>query len=185
MKPFPERDRWRILHFSWIAFCSTFFAWFAFAPLAGMIQKDLGLSNAQIGWLATAGVLLTIPGRLVIGRLVDQLGPRKVYTLLMVAMAIPVMSLGFAQTFQQLFVLRLIIGLVGCGFVIGIRLIGDWFPARQAGIAGGVYAGWGNAGSAVAADGRAGFAMLTTQIATAFAAFGWMFGLRRPRRRVL
>jgi Amt family ammonium transporter len=32
-----------------------------------------------------------------------------------------------------------------------------------------------NAGSAVAADGRAGFAMMTTQVATAMAALGWMF----------
>ena len=40
-----------------------------------------------------------------------------------------------------------------------------------------LWVGWFgfNAGSAVAADGRAGFAMLTTQVATAFAAFGWMF----------
>jgi ammonium transporter, Amt family len=40
-----------------------------------------------------------------------------------------------------------------------------------------LWVGWFgfNAGSAVAADGRAGFAMLTTQIATACAAFGWMF----------
>ncbi|SAL42811.1 ammonium transporter [Caballeronia terrestris] len=40
-----------------------------------------------------------------------------------------------------------------------------------------LWVGWFgfNAGSAVAADGRAGFAMMTTQIATAFAAFGWMF----------
>jgi ammonium transporter, Amt family len=40
-----------------------------------------------------------------------------------------------------------------------------------------LWVGWFgfNAGSAVAADGRAGFAMMTTQVATAFAAFGWMF----------
>ncbi|HEV3104136.1 MAG TPA: ammonium transporter, partial [Trinickia sp.] len=40
-----------------------------------------------------------------------------------------------------------------------------------------LWVGWFgfNAGSAVAADGRAGFAMLTTQIATAAAALGWMF----------
>ncbi|MBI1785605.1 NarK/NasA family nitrate transporter [Candidatus Sumerlaeota bacterium] len=151
MKPFPERARWRILHFSWIAFCGTFFAWFAFAPLAGTVQKELGLSHAQIGWLATAGVLLTIPGRLVIGKLVDHLGPRKVFSLLMAVMALPVAALGFAQTFTQFFVLRLLIGLVGCGFVIGIRLVGDWFPPKQAGLAGGIYAGWGNAGSALAA----------------------------------
>src|SRR6202023_1681079 len=32
-----------------------------------------------------------------------------------------------------------------------------------------------NAGSAVAADGRAGFAMMATQVATAMAALAWMF----------
>ena len=40
-----------------------------------------------------------------------------------------------------------------------------------------LWVGWFgfNAGSAVAADGRAGFAMMTTQVATAAAALGWMF----------
>ncbi|CAM2140175.1 ammonia/ammonium transporter [Pararobbsia alpina] len=40
-----------------------------------------------------------------------------------------------------------------------------------------LWVGWFgfNAGSAVAADGRAGFAMLTTQVATAAAALAWMF----------
>lgn len=40
-----------------------------------------------------------------------------------------------------------------------------------------LWVGWFgfNAGSAVAADGRAGFAMLTTQVATAVAALAWMF----------
>jgi ammonium transporter, Amt family len=40
-----------------------------------------------------------------------------------------------------------------------------------------LWVGWFgfNAGSAVAADGRAGFAMFATQVATAAAALGWMF----------
>jgi ammonium transporter, Amt family len=40
-----------------------------------------------------------------------------------------------------------------------------------------LWVGWFgfNAGSAVAADGRAGFAMMTTQVATAMAALGWLF----------
>jgi len=40
-----------------------------------------------------------------------------------------------------------------------------------------LWVGWFgfNAGSAVAADGRAGFAMMSTQVATATAALGWMF----------
>jgi NNP family nitrate/nitrite transporter-like MFS transporter len=36
------------------------------------------------------------------------------------------------------------------GFVIGIRLVSEWFPAREVGIAEGIYGGWGNFGAAVA-----------------------------------
>lgn len=151
MMPFPVSHRWRILHFSWIAFCFTFFAWFAFAPLAPLIQKDLALSDAQLGWLATAGVVLTIPGRILIGRLVDALGPRRTYSLLLAVMSVPVALLAFTHSFFTFLLLRLIIGLVGCGFVIGIRLVGDWFPRQQLGLAEGIYAGCGNAGSALAA----------------------------------
>jgi Nitrate/nitrite transporter len=35
--------------------------------------------------------------------------------------------------------------------VVGIRMISEWFPARQTGIAQGIYGGWGNFGSAGAA----------------------------------
>lgn len=151
MMHYDQSHRWRILNFSWIAFCSTFFAWFAFAPLAPLIQTELRLSDSQIGWLATAGVALTIPGRVWIGRLVDRFGPRRTYAILLAVLALPVALLGFARTFGQLLALRLVVGLVGCGFVIGIRLIGDWFPRRQLGLAEGIYAGCGNAGSALAA----------------------------------
>ena len=57
--------------------------------------------------------------------------------------------------------------MVGAGFVVGIRLISEWFPARQTGIAQGIYGGWGNFGSA-------GAAWLLPIIATSIGAeFGW------------
>ena len=36
-------------------------------------------------------------------------------------------------------------------FVIGIRLVSEWFPAKELGTAEGIYGGWGNFGSAAAA----------------------------------
>jgi len=53
-----------------------------------------------------------------------------------------------AQTYEQLALARFFMGFVGAGFVIGIRMIGEWFPARQVGLAEGIYGGWGNFGSA-------------------------------------
>ena len=56
-----------------------------------------------------------------------------------------------ADSYLMLMVSRFALGFVGAGFVIGIRMIGEWFPARQVGIAEGIYGGWGNFGSAAAA----------------------------------
>ena len=46
---------------------------------------------------------------------------------------------------------RFLLGFAGAGFVIGIRMISEWFPAKQMGLAEGIYKGMGNVGSAVAA----------------------------------
>jgi len=43
-----------------------------------------------------------------------------------------------------------LLGFSGAGFVIGIRLITEWFPVKQAGTALGIYGGWGNFGAAAA-----------------------------------
>ena len=41
-------------------------------------------------------------------------------------------------------------GIVGAGFVVGIKMISDYFPSEQMGLAQGIYAGWGNFGAAAA-----------------------------------
>lgn len=38
-------------------------------------------------------------------------------------------------------------GIVGAGFVVGIRLVAEWFPPKDIGFAQGIYGGWGNFGS--------------------------------------
>jgi NNP family nitrate/nitrite transporter-like MFS transporter len=40
------------------------------------------------------------------------------------------------------------LGSIGAGFVIGIKLVANWFPPKMIGRAEGFYAGWGNFGSA-------------------------------------
>ena len=46
---------------------------------------------------------------------------------------------------------RIIVGMLVDKYGPRIRMIGEWFPARQTGIAQGIYGGWGNFGSAGAA----------------------------------
>ncbi len=141
----------RILHLTWIAFFISFFVWFNMAPLLGFMRETLGLSNQEIKTLMILNVALTIPARIIIGILVDHFGPRRMYSLLLAISAFICFAFAFAEKFEQLAILRFLLGFVGAGFVIGIRMVGEWFPAKQVGVAEGIYGGWGNFGSAAAA----------------------------------
>lgn len=141
----------RILHLSWIAFFITFVIWFNHAPLLAAMRETMGLSDQQIKTLLILNVALTIPARIIIGMLVDSFGPRRIYSILLMISALLCFGFAMADDYEQLALMRFLLGFVGAGFVIGIRMISEWYPARQAGTAQGIYGGWGNAGSAGAA----------------------------------
>jgi len=83
--------------------------------------------------------------------MVDKFGPRIVFSFLLAAAAFLCWGFALSQSYEQLALFRFLCGFIGAGFVIGIRLVGEWFPAKTVGLAEGVYGGWGNFGSAVAA----------------------------------
>lgn len=145
------QGRNRILHLTWFAFFLTFVVWFNFAPLATTIQDDLGLSTDQIKTLGICNVALTVPARILIGMLLDRFGPRITFSGLLVYAAIPCFLFAAANDFNMLVISRLLLGIVGAGFVIGIRMVSEWFPPREIGVAEGIYGGWGNFGSAASA----------------------------------
>lgn len=141
----------KTLHITWFAFFLTFVMWFSHAPMKPFIIEAFDLSNAQWKALLILNVALTIPARIVIGMLVDKFGPRIVFSLLLFVSAFLCWGFAFAQSYEQLALFRFLCGFIGAGFVIGIRMVGEWFPAKTVGLAEGVYGGWGNFGSAAAA----------------------------------
>jgi len=151
IKIFSFSGNTRILHLSWIAFFITFVIWFNHAPLLAAMRESMGLSDQQIKTLLILNVALTIPARIIIGMLVDSYGPKRIYSLLLIISALLCFGFAAADNYEQLALMRFLLGFAGAGFVIGIRMISEWYPARQAGIAQGIYGGWGNFGSAGAA----------------------------------
>ena len=139
------------LHITWFAFFLTFVMWFSHAPLRDAIMASFDMSTDQWKALLTLNVALTIPSRIVIGMLVDKFGPRYVYSFLLWVAGFLCLFFALATSYEMLALARLLMGFIGAGFVIGIRMIGEWFPARQVGLAEGIYGGWGNFGSAAAA----------------------------------
>lgn len=141
------RGPYRILNFSWFAFFLTFVVWFNYAPFTTVIREDLNLTVAQARTISLCNLALTIPARIIIGMLLDRFGPRITFSSLLVYAVIPCLAFASAQNFNQLVLSRLAMGIVGAGFVVGIRLVGEWFPPKQIGFAQGIYGGWGNFGS--------------------------------------
>lgn len=145
---------------TWLAFFITFVVWFNHAPLMMVIAQTLGMSKSEIKTVLILNVALTIPARIVIGMLVDKFGPKRTYSALLAAGSIPCFMFAFATSFEQLALARFLSGFIGAGFVIGIRMVGEWFPAKQVGIAEGIYGGWGNFGSAAAAGALPALALI-------------------------
>jgi NNP family nitrate/nitrite transporter-like MFS transporter len=138
---------YRTLHLTWFAFFLTFVCWFNFAPFASVIGKELHLEEAQIKTLLICNLAITIPARIIIGALLDRYGPRITYSMLLMFAIVPCIATAVAQDFNQMVIARLLMGIVGSGFVLGIRMVSEWFPPKDIGMAQGIYGGWGNFGA--------------------------------------
>jgi MFS transporter, NNP family, nitrate/nitrite transporter len=187
---FSFRGRSRILHLTWFAFFLTFVAWFSFAPFATTAAKQLNLLPIQLKVLAICNIALTIPARIVVGMVLDRFGPRRTYAGLLMFAALPCLTTALSQNFDHLVYSRLLMGIVGAGFVVGIRMIAEWFPAQEMGTAEGVYGGWGNFGAFGAEFGLPLLALSTSSlmggslpnwrlamvvIGVLCAAYGWVY----------
>lgn len=145
------KGKYKILHATWFAFFLTFVVWFNFAPFATTIQDQFGFSKEQIITLGLVNVALTVPARVFVGMALDHWGPRRVYSAILIFSGIPCMAFALANTYSMFLVSRLALSVVGAGFVVGIRMISEWFPPKEVGTAEGLYGGWGNFGAAGAA----------------------------------
>jgi NNP family nitrate/nitrite transporter-like MFS transporter len=115
------------------------------------IKEALLLSDQQAKVLLILNVAMTIPSRIIVGMLVDKFGPRILFSAILVLGGFISIAFAWAGSYESLAILRFLSGFIGAGFVVGIRMIGEWFPAKQTGLAQGIYGGWGNFGSAGAA----------------------------------
>ena len=140
----------KAFHITWMSFLVCFFAWFAIAPLMAIVREEFHLTKPQIGNIIIASVSITIFARLIFGWLCDKIGPRLAYTGLLIVGSIPVMCIGFANSYLSFLVFRLGIGVIGASFVITQYHTSRMFAPNIVGTANAVVGGWGNLGGGLA-----------------------------------
>jgi MFS transporter, NNP family, nitrate/nitrite transporter len=139
----------KTFHITWLTFFFCFFAWFGIAPLMPLVSEQLHLTKEQKGNVAIAAVSATIIARLIIGRLTDKYGPRKIYTWLLIICAFPVMLIGIADSYYTFLFFRLGIGVIGASFVLTQFHTSVMFAPDIKGSANAVAGGFGNTGGGV------------------------------------
>src|SRR6478609_2388069 len=97
----------KAFHLTWMAFFLCFFGWFGIAPLMVIVRDELHLTKGQIGNIMIASVSITIFARLLIGYLCDRIGPRIMYSALLLIGAFPVMFIGLSNDYTSFLLFRL------------------------------------------------------------------------------
>ena len=169
-----RQPRQRTLYLATLAFFLSFVVWFDMAPFALSIKAEMHLTPKQLGVLALCNLALAIPGRVFAGMLLDRYGPRRLFGGILIFAAVPNTLFALSHTYTELVVSRLFVGLVGAGFVVGVRLISEWFDHDDLGTSEGFYGGWGNFGSAAAA---LSLPLLASLVASGPGAWRWGVGL--------
>lgn len=165
-----------------LAFFTCFYAWSLFGPLAPGLQRQLHLSEVEVGWLVAIPVVMGSLMRIPMGVLTDRFGARRVFPTLMVLSALPLAALALRNDgFWPLVAFGFCLGLAGSSFAVGVPFVSRWYADRGQGAALGVY-GMGMGGTVLAAltapalADRFGTAVPFAVSAVVVAAVGLLFG---------
>ncbi|MET0251366.1 MAG: MFS transporter, partial [Novosphingobium sp.] len=137
---------------AFLYFDLAFMVWVLLGPLAPMIAPDLGLSPAQKGFMVAVPTLAGAVLRVVLGLLVDKMGPKRtgaVAQLIVIGGLLSAYFLGI-HSFLGVVVVGMVLGFAGASFAVALPLASRWYPPEHQGTALGI-AGMGNSGTVLAA----------------------------------
>ncbi len=147
----PRTYRWVILSVCVLGFMQTHVQRVGFAPLIPTFIEDMRLSYAAAGTIMAAYfwsyALMQVP----IGMLTDRLGARRVMLGCMGVLAVGALAFALAGSFAQSLLARVVVGAgAAATWLPGLRLIHEWFPLRERGLATGLFSAGGGVGATAA-----------------------------------
>jgi D-galactonate transporter len=128
------------------------------------MMKDLSLSKVEFGILGSAFfwsyALMQIP----VGVIVDKLGARLTYSIAIIWWSLCTVFTGFGRSIGALIGIRVLMGIGEApAFPTNTRVISDWLPAHERGVANGIF----NSGTAI------GIGVTTPILAWIIESWGW------------
>ncbi|MFB6169321.1 MAG: MFS transporter, partial [Haloferacaceae archaeon] len=134
-----------------LGFFWAFLMWFSTAAFSPSIGAAFDLTTAELALLASSAIFLAPPGRVLAGWAADRVGAHNAFAAILGVTGAVSIASSFAQSYDVLFVERLVVAAAGISFVVGIQHVAQWFDEHEIGTAEGLYAGTGNVGAGVGA----------------------------------
>ena len=146
MKFSGEQTRWYAVALVTAAIAISYFDRQTLPVAISAIQRSIPISDQQFSYLQTSFLLAYAALYAIGGRLLDRLGTRKGFMLIMLWWSIACALHGFASGFMLLLLARFLLGMgEGGAFPAAIRVVAEWVPAEERSTA----VGFINAGTAV------------------------------------
>lgn len=140
--------RWRIAALISAAIAVSYLDRQTLPVAIAAIQRDIPISNTQFSQLQAAFLIAYAVMYAGGGKLMDLLGTRRGFVIIMVWWSLACAAHGFAASFLMLAVSRFLLGMgEGGGFPAATKAVAEWFPVKERSTAMGMI----NAGTAVGA----------------------------------
>jgi len=150
--------RWAVLVAISVAMFGNYYTYDSIAPVADLLQKQLGFSDTQIGLLNTFYSVMPILVVLIGGIIIDRFGTKLATLAFSVICLVGAVLTAATPYFPVLALGRLIFGGGAEAMIVAITVaIGQWFVGRQLGFAFGVNLSIARAGSYMADKSTAWF----------------------------
>jgi MFS transporter, ACS family, hexuronate transporter len=134
--------RWRIAFLVSAAIAISYLDRQTLPVAIGAIRSEIPITDGMFADLNIAFLITYGLTYIVGGKLMDALGTRKGFTIIMVFWSLACASHGFAATFIMLAASRLLLGIgEGGGFPAATRAMAEWFPVKDRSIAMGIMNG--------------------------------------------
>jgi len=163
--------RWWIIGLLMLGSIVNYLTRSALAVAAPTLKSDLGITEQQYSWIVGTfqGAIMLQP---ICGYVLDVLGLRLGFALFAIAWSLISMAHGLAHNWRAFAGLRGLLGFAeGCANPAGMKATAEWFPARERGLAGGIFNIGASVGSMLAPP-LVAWAILVYNWQTAFVVTG-------------
>jgi MFS transporter, ACS family, hexuronate transporter len=143
--------RWTVCAMLFVATSINYMDRQAIAILKPTLEHSIGMTEIGYGYIVDAFQIAYAIGLLAAGRLIDKLGTRIGYMLVMATWSLSAMGHALASTVVEFGFARFFLGLGESGnFPAAIKTVAEWFPQSERSLATGIFNSGANVGAILA-----------------------------------